>query len=648
MSSMHPVKKSDLIQASLELNKIFEQCIINWDTFKSNFKSSDRNNFKQINESIVDLTITMGHPEGAQNLIIIREQIEKIISDINSLPIPEYVNKQLRKELIDNIVSLKNNIDIKYLQEKIFIDYDNLLKKVPNKKDVLKKIYDDLVILNKVSSEFRFKNEIEKMFLKEKIHDQINKIEQLLSALKFENNDERKPSENLLDDIKQLNKKLIVETRFSEPFVNKAMEFAKKEGGVNQGCNITNVEGVRFTIKQGSTVGNTLAEVFSSMVLDGIVKALIQDVKSETPVHRQLIAKAFLVTKNPESKDKDLSIEDRCMTRLYAASQWSKVKASFDACQLFGLEKRIKAAGTRQVEDFEDLRDLNAACDLGLEFIALPPVLIADFDMHTENYKLQISDEKVPSVRQDDFDAHLSLFRQELLKTQHVSRKERVMYLIGIISILKAFGADLYFHKIDHDSGFLRYADPERKVELLTHRTSPIHFSGGIFKLQPTLHITEITGGTKEGLDQLFLSEVSIEGLLNINYDTELKIVLKAANEFFDIIREKSLAIVSKDIQNGFATEFYLLNELYYHLKEERRPIPSSVDLLDILKMREEIIFQLKLGTQFKVQDLHIQLYQRLLEKDEENILSDKEKVLKSFLEKQEYIKNLTLKYKAV
>ena len=73
---------------------------------------------------------------------------------------------------------------------------------------------------------------------------------------------------------------------------------------------------------------------------------------------------------------------------MYAASQWSSDKLSFDACRLFGLKKRVKAAGTRLSDDFDDLRELNAVCDLGLEKIFIPTSFIADFDLHTENFQL--------------------------------------------------------------------------------------------------------------------------------------------------------------------------------------------------------------------------------------------------------------------
>jgi len=162
----------------------------------------------------------------------------------------------------------------------------------------------------------------------------------------------------------------------------------KKEGGINPGYTITNGQGVRFTIKQGNTVGHTLSEVFSSMVLTEIVQTF--DISDKSLA---LIAKSFLVVK--ESADKSDSIESRCRTTLYAASQWSNDKISFKACELFGLKNRLKAAGTRQIEDFEDLRELNTACNLGLETITIPTALIVDFDFHTENFLLKINDRHV-------------------------------------------------------------------------------------------------------------------------------------------------------------------------------------------------------------------------------------------------------------
>lgn len=420
-------------------------------------------------------------------------------------------------------------------------------------------------------------------------------------------------------------------TSFDDPRINTAIECIKKENGTNPGYHITHPTGTRFTVKQGSTVGNTLAEVFSSMALSKIIQAMHVEDKNQ-----QLIANAFLVIKKHESTDTFSSIEERCKASLYAASQWSSDKTSFEVCQLFGLEKRITAAGTRQGEDFNDLRKLNEACDLGLEKIVLPTALIADFDLHTENIMLKINDTDVKDTYKENVAFHLKLLKQAMLKTDSVTRQDRLTYLIGIIHILKELGAHVFFHKIDHDSGFYRYAHPERKVNFLTHRTSPVHRVGSLFKTQPTLHITEITGGTKEGMDQLLLSDKAIENMLNIDLTKELEMIASVANDFFELVHEKS-----EKIAGCLTAEFYFLNEFYYHIKEERMPIPEKVSDSDIIQIKNAILLSLERGTKLKVNDLHEQLYKRLLERERDHSLTVKQNELKLFLEKQDYLKDL-------
>ncbi len=427
-----------------------------------------------------------------------------------------------------------------------------------------------------------------------------------------------------------LPKPLTTAVAFDDERVNHATKCIRKEDGINPGYQITTTIGT-FTIKQGSTVGNTLSEVFSAMVLNKIVH-IIDDVHDNS---RTRVANAFLVVKNRETTN--ISIEDNCKTRLYAASCWSSDKVSFKACQLFGLKTRVKAAGTRQADDFKDLLELNKTCDLGLEMITIPTALIADFDMHTENFMLKINDQNIKDKdKKMQFDGHIKIFEQYMNKMPDITRQERLTYLKGIIDILKKLGANVFFHKIDHDSGFYRYADPKRKVDFLTHRTSPVHRIGIFFKTQPTLHLTEITGGTKEGMDQLWLSDKSIERLLKVDLDHELAIVLQTAGEFFEVIREKSQVLAG---ENHNAAEFYLLNEFYYHIKEESIPMPEHIGMSDLDAMKHLILEQLKLGTQLKVKDIHEQIYNRLLEKERmKETLTEKQMQLKVFLEKQNYL----------
>jgi len=235
----------------------------------------------------------------------------------------------------------------------------------------------------------------------------------------------------------------------------------------------------------------------------------------------------------------------------------------------------------------------------------------------------------------------MKLLEQEMKKTNKVTRETRITYLKGIIITLKDLGAKIYFQKIDHDNGFFRYSDPLRKVNLLNHRTSPFHRVGILFKTQPTLHITEVVGGTKEGIDQLLLSDSGVERLLKIHLDEQQSIIAKTLNIFFKYVHEKSILIADKD--NKLA-EFYLLHEFYYHIAELNLPIPKEVSHDELNKLKQAILEQIELGTKFKVKDLFEQVYERLLEKEKINRLSVKQIELLSFLEKTKIFKNFQRK----
>ncbi len=422
------------------------------------------------------------------------------------------------------------------------------------------------------------------------------------------------------EHLKKLENHLVCNTQFDDKRVQLAKKVTKKEDGANVGCNITNIHGITFTVKQGKTVGNTLSEVFSSMVLQDIVQTSGPEDKSKT-----LIANAFLVVKQPEKKDSNLPIEKRCENNLFAASEWASGK-SFAACNLFGLKKRKKMAGTRQAKDFEDLRKLNAACNLGLEDIVTPAALIADFDLHTENFMLKINDENATDRGKTQIKGAIEYLERLLEKPSNISREQRLQYIIMVINKLKEYGAVVYFHKIDHDSGFYRYADPERKIDFSSHREAPpIHLVEGKFFpqliTQPTSHIVEITGGTIEGLEQLLLSNQGIDRLLKITIESEIQIIHKTTVDFFGLIQDKA-NVLGTNAEERQAAEFYLLNEFYYHITEKRRPTPSPLTHIEIAQLQEEIIHQLEKGTQLKVEDLHLQLYKCLIKKQSEDGLA--------------------------
>lgn len=506
-------------------------------------------------------------------------------------------------------------------------------------KETMEKIIKDIAILQNTLKEA---NRAETEILKKQVLKERKSIKKSLNTLSLFNNEEMKFRTTIIENLKKLEGQVKFTTEFDDDRIHQAKKSVKKETGANPGYTVTNAENTRFTVKQGSTVGNTLSEVFSSMVLSEIIQASGTEDTSQV-----MIANAFLVVKNLEDKDKGATLEERCKKRLYAASQWSNDRASFEACQLLGFKKRKKGAGTRQVQEFEDLRQLNAACNLGLEKIVIPTALIADFDLHAENFMLKINDLKVKEEHKKQVSVHLDLLKELMENTSGLSRKFRMDSLIVNIKVLKELGVNVFFHKIDHDSGFYRYADPRRVVDFLTHRTSPIHREGMFFKTQPTLHLTEMTGGTKEGMDQLLLSKDGIERLVNISLDKELDIVSRTAGKFFQMIHEKSEVLEGAAGTNNVkqrSAEFYLLNEFYHHIKEKRMPTPKVVTELDIAKLKTEILQQLKLGTKLKVTDLHSQVYKRLLEKEnKKEALTGNQLRLRKFLETEgkDYLKGL-------
>ncbi len=511
-----------------------------------------------------------------------------------------------------------------------------------DKNDPLAKILQEIAVFQRAYDEaIREK----KPLLKHQLLKQKKVCENLLKDLNLTDPMQIQLRSQLMEDLEKISNHAVLGpenqatlvTAFDDERLYTAKKSVKKEGGANPGYTVTNDKDTRFTVKQGSSVGNTLSEAFSSMVLSRVVEASGLEDRSQV-----VIANAFLTVKLDETAQGD-TMEERCKKSLFAASQWSSDRASFEACQLFGLEKRVKRAGSRKADDFKVLRKINEVCKLGLEAIVLPTVLIADFDLHTENYMLKVNIDKVPPENMAIVNHHLELLKQEMLKTDKVNSEDRVTYLIGIIKVLQDAGANVYFHKIDHDSGFYRYSDPDRKVDFSSHRTSPLHFEGLRLKTQPTLHIVEITGGTKGGFDQLLLSDESINKLLNLDLDKELKIVSETANNFFAMVHEKAEVIAGKDNKNDrLEAEFFLLNEFYHHITEKRMPTPKVINDTDIEKMKATVLEQLAEGTKLKVTDLQSQVYKRLLEMQNKNyVFKSKQMDLFNFLEKQPNLRDV-------
>ncbi len=476
----------------------------------------------------------------------------------------------------------------------------------------------------------------------------------------------------------------IISIGSDSPDFAEIISFREKIHGTNKGLDITvlnkNDEHKTYTLKVCTTIGNILSEKFSADVAkkmvnieepsDFSIKLNIDKEKKslkDSSINKTLIAPAYLVL---QDKNIEVSPKNACR-QLRVVSEWSNDLASFKACELFGFEKRMLMAGTFYPELFEDLRILNLHCELGLELIVVVATYLCDFDLHLENFMLKInitgvSEENIEKVKFliEEFKELIRKRKEQVAaynnsKTQKDTTKKRqesaehLEALITAIKILKKLGAEIYFHKIDHDSGFYRYIDRDRKVDFSTHRTPPLHWSNlSILKIkaQPTCHIVELTSATEEGIDQLLLSEKAIVFLQANPLQTHMNTVLQCANALFKDIQVATSKINNLSLKDKQETEHYLLHQFLLHIGEYNAGDHfSSFDYSfmgvlgglphdEILEMKikntkECIIQSLKIGTIYKVNDLQEQLYQRLIKKEQrEEYLSTHQLNFKNFL----------------
>lgn len=513
---------------------------------------------------------------------------------------------------------------------------------------------------------------------------------------------------DILASLKQLNKITLAEPiriQFNDKRLSNLLTFSAKLDGANPGYQVKTDEHITYTVKQGSRVGNTLAEAYASMVLkkmEGIEEKkedtlipqssedksqvisgdeskdisdkkfeVVEDDKSEvssveeklekksdlsTPlIQKTVIAPAFLVIKkNQEPTDakiagviKDKSpaeIETQIKQQIFVASEWSRDAYSLEACKLYGLEKRIRGAGSRLKSMFDMLRKLNKDCDLGLEAVALSAVFDADFDLHTENFMLKFNtsavSEENKKLTQDNLEAfklliaaRIKIYKKESadielkkfneLTSATVTAENLVnddsyyTILKNCILTLKEQNVEVYFHKIDHDSGFYRYDDAKRKVDFMTHMTAPVHITPDHkIKTQPTLHITELTGATKEGMDELLLTDKAIEIVMKNDIIKQMETLSHVNQEFFAEIHAKAQQLENLNANDKNNAELSLLNAFYYHITERNLVYPIQKKTIDakITHAQKQIERALSRGAVYKMNDLHEQLYKRVIE----------------------------------
>lgn len=215
---------------------------------------------------------------------------------------------------------------------KIFTDLSEL--KNSNNESNLQPLFEKIALV-----QTSFANAIDKQTIeeKEKFSKERDEFKKMLMKYSKDQNLNSRITENIM----KLDQFLVYQTSLDEDRVKSVKKVVKKASGANAGYTITNDENTKFTVKQGKTMGNTLSEVFSSMVLSKMAEA--SGVENNS---KKVIAHAFLVVDKTEMTDKNISIEQNCKKHLFAASEWSTGR-SFEACQLFGLDKRKKAAGSR-------------------------------------------------------------------------------------------------------------------------------------------------------------------------------------------------------------------------------------------------------------------------------------------------------------
>jgi hypothetical protein len=448
----------------------------------------------------------------------------------------------------------------------------------------------------------------------------------------------------------------------NSPDFNTVISVIDKTGGVNPGFHMTilqkNAIPQTYTLKHAKT-GNTIAEYFTAFVnrhMIGIEDSLPnkEQVKTKNILpSKKVIAPAYLIFRNDDIKS--ASPKNFCK-QLWVASEWSQDAFSFEACKLFGFTKRMYFAGTFKRDLFENLQMLNLHCNLGLENVVIAATYSCDFDLHLENFRLNFNNAFVSKTHAAEARNLFAEFQDlitfrclQIKKDGSAERKgteKHFLTLVHLIESLKKLGVKVYFHKIDHDNGFFRYSDSKRVVDFSSHYSSPFYFKD-FFEvcMQPTLHITELTGTTGAGLDKLFLSNQAMVILRANPLKIYIQIILKALNELFEDLtlacnRQSHLSNDQKlEMLHGYLLKFHehitgssnvSLNNVLNCPGYETASLKDKIEII-----KKSLMTELHYGCLLKINDLQGQLYQRLLVKESKNEITSKQRTFKEFLHQQ-------------
>jgi hypothetical protein len=398
----------------------------------------------------------------------------------------------------------------------------------------------------------------------------------------------------------------------------------------------------KYTIKQGHTKGNTIAEFAAQLRLsrvrekDAKQNVNVKEIKEEKyhgiaedeketkelkqhdrPIKKAKdnprYAKSFLVTEL-KSPDQTYSTAEDFIEHLYAASRWQPDLAhAVNACKLFGFVKRPKpGAGTFHPELFEDLRKLNEECELGLEEVFHATALTADLDFHTDNYLLNFDlsqlEEDQKTQAEQLIEQFKALFKDE--RPIH-NRANHLREMIAIINEIKNKGrenhkAHIYFHKIDHDSGLYRFCDEEREVSLRDHGTAIAHIDFiGVrphIRMQPTNHLAELLVGERP--EDFITSNASMDAVMANPINQQVLDSQQAMNDFFAAIHQQCQISVQKESEQ-LRAELILLKHFQQHITSGAN-LPVEVMQHSERELRKKIEYTRK-DIQTRIEEATIQ-----------------------------------------
>ncbi len=415
----------------------------------------------------------------------------------------------------------------------------------------------------------------------------------------------------------------IDERKFSEKYISMNPEcptdfkninsINPKKGGANIGSNISVYDKkgkkITFTIKQGRNIGHTLADIFGFLVMNRLLQENKSDFKE---TKKTIIAPSYMVFKAEEKKPVLIEEETK---KIWSASEWSEDQLSFAACQLFGLEKRTLMAGTFNKYLFVNLRALNEKCQLGLEFVVLAAIYTADFDLHLENILFKMNTTKVESTHKLQVDTLIEEFKNILKMRAKFTEIEYLNKLINLIQALQVLGVYCYFQKIDHDNAFRHFCNSHKKVLLKDDKTSPLYFSKHGIETQATLHIAELTGLDEKAIDQLLLSDSAIKFLKKNTLHKYIDIIKLSAEIQFQHI-QNATSYMNISIEDKKIVEYQLLSQFYYFISELTFELNKDMQIdAQIQLLKHQILEKLIIGATYKMNDLYIQLYERLKKK---------------------------------